>query len=202
MASVIQICNRALGRVGNSRTMNSLTERTKEAATCSLFFEDMRDAVLSDFDWNFALTRVALADLGTPPPDWQYSYAYPSDCMRATELFMPGKHLHGMRSPKIIFETAANSDGNGRVILTNQPQAWLLYVRRITDPTMFDAIFSDALAWRLAAEIAMPITGNANLGTAAQNRYTQVIASAGAHSMNEAQEEDEPMSDIARARLC
>jgi len=164
MASVIQICNRALGRVGNSRTMNSLTERTKEAATCSLFFEDMRDAVLSDF--------------------------------------MPGKHLHGMRSPKIIFETAANSDGNGRVILTNQPQAWLLYVRRITDPTMFDAIFSDALAWRLAAEIAMPITGNANLGTAAQNRYTQVIASAGAHSMNEAQEEDEPMSDIARARLC
>ncbi|MEY8773816.1 hypothetical protein AB9K30_02345 [Klebsiella pneumoniae] len=58
MASVINICNIALARIGNSRTINSLTEKTKEAYTCNLFYESMRDAVLADNDWNFAMSRV------------------------------------------------------------------------------------------------------------------------------------------------
>lgn len=31
MASEIEICNIALSRIGNSRTINSLTEKSKEA---------------------------------------------------------------------------------------------------------------------------------------------------------------------------
>ncbi len=80
MASVVEICNRALSNIGNSRSINSLTEASKEAGECSLHFEACRDAVLSDFDWNFATKRVALADTSNPPPDWEYAYQYPSDC--------------------------------------------------------------------------------------------------------------------------
>ena len=71
MASVVEICNRALSNIGNSRSINSLTEASKEAGECSLHFEACRDAVLSDFDWNFATKRVALADTSNPPPDWE-----------------------------------------------------------------------------------------------------------------------------------
>lgn len=67
MASVVEICNRALSNIGNSRSINSLTEASKEAGECSLHFEACRDAVLSDFDWNFATKRVALADTSNPP---------------------------------------------------------------------------------------------------------------------------------------
>jgi hypothetical protein len=80
MASVINICNIALARIGNSRTINSLTEKTKEAYTCNLFYESMRDAVLADNDWNFAMSRVVLADLGDPAPGWLFRYQYPTDC--------------------------------------------------------------------------------------------------------------------------
>ena len=76
MASVINICNIALARIGNSRTINSLTEKTKEAYTCNLFYESMRDAVLADNDWNFAMSRVVLADLGDPAPGWLFRYQY------------------------------------------------------------------------------------------------------------------------------
>lgn len=65
MASVINICNIALARIGNSRTINSLTEKTKEAYTCNLFYESMRDAVLADNDWNFAMSRVVWLTLAT-----------------------------------------------------------------------------------------------------------------------------------------
>lgn len=54
MASVIEICNRALSNIGNSRSINSLTEASKEAGQCSLHFDSCRDAALADFDWNFA----------------------------------------------------------------------------------------------------------------------------------------------------
>ncbi len=38
MASVVEICNRALSNIGNSRSINSLTEASKEAGNvrCTL----------------------------------------------------------------------------------------------------------------------------------------------------------------------
>ena len=90
MASVIEICNRALSNIGNSRSINSLNEASKEADQCSLHFDACRDAALADFDWNFATKRLALADTNNPPPDWQYAYQYPTDCVRITEIMVPG----------------------------------------------------------------------------------------------------------------
>ncbi len=46
---------------GASRTINSLTEKSKEAGLCDLHYESARLEVLADFDWNFAIKRVALA---------------------------------------------------------------------------------------------------------------------------------------------
>lgn len=43
MASVIEICNRALSNIGNSRSINSLNEASKEAGQCSLHFDACRD---------------------------------------------------------------------------------------------------------------------------------------------------------------
>ena len=150
MASVVEICNRALSNIGNSRSINSLTEASKEAGECSLHFEACRDAVLSDFDWNFATKRVALADTSNPPPDWEYAYQYPSDCLRITEIMLPG-----VRNPtaamRVQYEVGADTNGTGKLIYTDQPQAWLKYVSRVSDVNMFDAIFMEALAWRLAA---------------------------------------------------
>ncbi len=200
MPSVIEICNRALSNIGNSRSINSLNEASKEAGECSLHFDACRDAVLSDFDWNFASRRVALADTNSPPPDWQYAYRYPTDCLRITAIMVPG-----VRNPasadRVHYQVGADSSGTGKLIYTDQPQAWLKYVMRITDVNMFDAIFQEALAWRLAAAINMALTGSADLGNNALNMYYRVILSAGSHSMNESQEPVQPESEFTIARL-
>ncbi|MGR7394096.1 hypothetical protein ACU63O_11170 [Klebsiella aerogenes] len=90
MASVIEICNRALSNIGNNRSINSLNEASKEAGQCSLYYESIRDAVLADFDWNFATKTVALADTNNPPLDWDYAYTYPTDCLKIIEIPVPG----------------------------------------------------------------------------------------------------------------
>lgn len=200
MASVVEICNRALSNIGNSRSINSLNEASKEAGECSLHFDACRDSVLADFDWNFATKRVALADTGAPPPDWKFAYQYPTDCVRITEIMVPG-----VRNPtaaqRISYEVGADANGTGKLIYTDQEDAWLKYVGRVTDVNMYDAIFSEALAWRLAAAINMALTGNADLGNNALNMYGRVILSAGSHSLNESQEPVMPESEFTSARL-
>lgn len=200
MASVVGICNLALSNIGNSRSINSLEEASKEADVCSLHYEQCRDSVLADFDWNFATKRVALADTGAPPADWQYAYRYPTDCVRITEIMLPG-----VRNPtaaqRIPYEVGVDAAGTGKLIYTDQQDALLKYVMRITDVNMFDAIFIEALAWRLAAAINMTLTGSADLGNNALNMYGRVILSAGSHSMNESQEPVQPESDFTNARL-
>ncbi|MEH3248499.1 hypothetical protein POV86_04380 [Enterobacter roggenkampii] len=200
MASVIEICNRALSNIGNSRSINSLNEASKEADQCSLHFDACRDAALADFDWNFATKRLALADTNNPPPDWQYAYQYPTDCVRITEIMVPG-----VRNPtaamRIEYVVGSNEDLTGKLIYTDQPKAWLKYVARVTDVNMYDAIFMEALSWRLAAAINMALTGSADLGNNALTMYNRVILSAGSHSQNESQEPQPPVDEFTAARL-
>ena len=201
MASVIEICNIALSRLGSSRTINSLTEKSKEAGLCDLHFESARLEVLADFEWNFAIKRVALADTGSAPNDWQYAYRYPTDCLRITDIMVPG-----MRNPaermRIEYQVGSDADGTGRLIYTDQENAWLRYVSDITDPNMFDPLFRSALAWKLASELGMSLSSSPNLVQNALTMYSQIIRSAGSHSMNESQEPVEPQSEFTSARLC
>lgn len=200
MSSVIEICNLALSNIGNSRSINNLNEQSKEAGACDLHYESCRDSVLADFDWNFATKRVALADTGNPPPDWQYAYQYPTDCLRITEIMVPGQR-YPTAAMRVQYEVGADYAGTGKLIYTDQPSAWLKYVSRVDDVNMFDAIFVEALAWRLAAAINMQLTGDASLGNNALNMYSVVIRSAGTHSMNESQEPAAPESEFTTARL-
>lgn len=200
MASVIEICNIALSRLGNSRTINSLQEQSKEAGLCDLHYDSAREEVLSDFNWNFATKRVAMADTGNAPSDWQYAYRYPTDCLRITEIMVPGMRNAPERM-RIQYEVGSDDDGTGRLIYTDQPDAWLKYVAKVTDPNMFDALFRSALAWKLAAEIGMPLATAPTLVQNALTMYAQIIRSAGSHSMNESQEPEEPISEFTSARL-
>ncbi len=199
MASVVEICNRALSNIGNSRSINSLTEASKEAedVRCTL-----RPAVMLCF---LILTGTLL------PNAWRLQIqaihrltgnmrisTRPIVCALLKLCFC------GVRNPtaamRVQYEVGADTNGTGKLICTDQPQAWLKYVSRVTDVNMFDAILWRR--WRrLAAAINMALTGNADLGTFALNMYNRVILSAGSHSQNESQEPQPPVDEFTIARL-
>ncbi|EMJ5971364.1 hypothetical protein GWI96_05725 [Proteus sp. G4380] len=200
MASEIEICNIALSRIGNSRSINSMTEASKEAVQCNLHYAQCRDSVLADFPWNFATKKVALANTNNPPPNWTYAYRYPNDCLKAIGIVEP--HQKYRRPDTAIhFHVGSDENGTGRLIFTDHPSAWLEYVARITDVNMFDALFKDALAWRLAAELARPLASNAGIGGEALQIYQGVIKSAAAHSLSESAEPTDYMDEFTQARL-
>ncbi|MEW5725319.1 MAG: hypothetical protein AB1896_19550 [Thermodesulfobacteriota bacterium] len=166
MAGKIQICNMALGRLG-ANLINALNEPNKEARLCNLFYDDLRDELLRDHAWGFATVRSSLARLsGIAPGPWEYQYQVPSDCLRVLFLVSsPGTKVNEFRV-------------EGRKLYTNLDEATIVYVRRETDATRFDQHFVRALAARLAAELALPITDQKSLAEAMWALYERELARA------------------------
>lgn len=197
MASVVQICNMALTRIGQSQVINSIDEQSLAAELCSLHYEDARDAVLRDFDWPFAEARVYLADIGSPPMNWCYRYRYPTDCIKARRIAIPGNE-NPRSDDRIPFKII--HAGGGRAIITNQPQAELVYTTKVEDTTYFDPLFVSALAWRLASEIAMGLQARPENYQAAQQQYLFAVGQAEAVALAEEQRMPLPESEFISVR--
>ena len=182
----VDLCNRALSRLGTRATIAALSENSTEARTVSIWYAATRDALLHAHDWNFARRRIALAELGSPSPrdkgGWAYRFALPSDCLRLLRLEAPP----GQPSPR--FEVAGDGGGNGggRVVLCDEAAPRAVYTARIADPALFDPGFAQALVDQLAAHVAYPVTQKTDLAVRLAQAARLALAEAMAADSREA----------------
>lgn len=169
MATEVSICSNALRRLGDS-PITSLTDDTERARLCNAFYPDARDHVLRAHPWNFAITRASLAKLSdTPAYGFSYMFALPTDpyCLRVLE----------MEYADYIFKIE-NDATNGRVLLTDESTAKILYIARITDPTLFDAMFVETLTSKLAVDLSYAITGSQQVQAQMEKMYQAKLSEA------------------------
>jgi hypothetical protein len=170
MASEVDICNLALAHLGDSATVASLNppEGSAQAEHCARFYPIARDSLLEMHTWGFATRRVSLALLGSGWPEWNYSYAQPSDAINIIAVLPPDASddysigaanvpaaAGGSYVPQ-AFSCEVDGDGNA-VILTDQADAVLRYTSVVTDTTKFSPLFTVALSWHLASMLAGPL---------------------------------------------
>lgn len=153
MASDIGIVNSALLKIGASKTIVSLTDDTPNAIKANAIFDIVRDALVRGGGWNFATTRVQLAQSTTIPAfDYDFAYPLPADWLRTLRVY-------------------DNDAGGGTVeyriegtsILSYATEIWLLYLRRVTDPNVMTADFRELLSLKLAVELAIPVANSKSL---------------------------------------
>lgn len=175
MASEVDICNLALGHLGDAATVSSIDppEGSAQAEHCARFHPIARDSLLEMHDWNFATTRVVLAELTSAWSEWKYCYACPTDAINllavmsneaaddyninsSSQLIQSGLMTTSASYAPQPFSQETLPDGT-LVIYTNQENAMLRYSRSVTDTTIFSALFVDALAWYLASFLAGPV---------------------------------------------
>lgn len=90
----VDICNLALGYLGDTANITSLAERSVQAQFCSRFYPIARKTLLEMHNWGFATKRVKLAEVTNPTlaiaqgvdptidqGTWLYAYALPSDAV-------------------------------------------------------------------------------------------------------------------------
>mgnify|MGYP001601781360 CR=1 FL=1 len=161
--TAVTICSQALRELGENG-ITALTENSTAGRLCNALYDKERRKELRAHRWNFAIKRVALAQLGTAPA-FGYSYAYtlPSDALRILE-----EQYHDT-------DFKVENQGGVRVVVTDSGTFNALYVANITDPTLFDADFVDAFVARMKWKMAYPITGSAAKEQQAKADYeTQV----------------------------
>jgi hypothetical protein len=168
VASEVEICNRALQKLGAQR-ITSLTENSRNARECNAAYSVIRDAELRAHPWSFARARAALAADGTAPAfGYSYQYQLPADFLRMIE--------DNDRSRRTQL---ADRQIEGGYVLTDQGgPLQLVYIRAVTDPNLFDPMFAEAFSTRLALELVEKITESSTKKESLREDYKTAIRAA------------------------
>jgi hypothetical protein len=158
----VAICNLALSRVGEKANVVSInpTDGTELSEACARFYPLALGAVLEAHPWSFATKRVTLAQRqGYISDPWLYAFSAPDDFARTIDVRGASGYPYTMRpgysKPRFTrIEYAMEADAAGLVFLANEEQVMLRYVVNNPKPVFFPFVFVDALAWRLAGDLA------------------------------------------------
>lgn len=192
----VTICNLALAHLAGKSKLVSLEAESsdKELYFARLVWDLSVEETLRDHWWGFATKHQALASVGDPPEDWAYRYAYPSDCIEARYIVKSEAEL------PIAFEVALGDDEATRVLLTDREAATLCYTARVTNTSAMSVPFVTALAWRIASNIALPLTGDPELQKWASQMYMAQLNRSAALDSNERHERLDHTVDWLSAR--
>lgn len=159
MTSRVEICNRALDKLG-SAPITSLQDDTKAARACARMFDAIRDAELRDHQWNFAIARTELPALAEAPAfGFARQFQLPGDCLKV-----------------VAIDPRGDWKVEGRRILTDLPAPLrMTYVKQADDPSAFDALFVEALSARLASELCESLTQSNTKKRMAMEDYGQAV---------------------------
>ena len=177
ISSAVSICNRALALVGGTRTISSLLETSTEANVCRRVYDASLRSMLAEHPWSWCRSVASLAQATeVAVPGFIYSYNFPASCLYLHRVFNEETESGGFQQFVV--------DGT-RMIFTNLYQAYAEYTK-LPEEDIFPPLFAEALAWRVATEISVALSGgNINKREHLYNFYREAVANAAALDANE-----------------
>lgn len=137
MATELSICNSALIKLG-AEPITALTDLNKRAKLCASQYPILKEKLLNEHPWNFAIAReVLVANSTTPAFGYSNSFDLPTDYIRALD--------------------ADNGDTDyqreGEQLLANSDSIELRFILSV-DEDEFTNSFAEALAFELAHDLS------------------------------------------------
>lgn len=188
--SPAQLGRLALGILGIETNLESLNENRPEAGVVSTFIDVARQQVLSSYDWGFARTTQVLSKSSSNPVnDWGYAYDAPSDMLIARAIINPLGRTQDVPESQIQIL-------NGRkTIMTDIPEASLIYTADLTDYSFFTAPCFMALAHLVAAYAGPSLIGDRARGLRLFELYTTMVKQAASADINQDVDHDSQVPD-------
>jgi len=214
-SSAAAICNRAIGHCQLAGQIDGelADDTSAEGMACAEVYEALRDELLAAHDWPWATKQAALqllfevADLTEfERNDWLYCYALPSDYLKLRGLWP------GMRAPSKdwqvphAIENYSSDDVTEQTVLFTDLEASdalpvvMRYTRQVTDVNLFPPSFVNALALRIAFEIASQVKKDHALTDRLERRAQVALLDAIAHAKNSEQQDQPAPSKYLRVR--
>lgn len=156
MASKVQICNRALVRLGAKR-ITSLTDDTPEAILCNTLFNDVADEVMSEGPWSTTITRATLAKT-TNTPVYGFSNEFQLPVLPLALRVLEINELQTTTGGTFTNTTIDYSIEQDK-LLTDLDAVSIRYIGRITDTEKYGVYLTTAIIFRMGAEMSFSLAG-------------------------------------------
>ena len=170
MVSAVDICNLALISLGQPTVVAIDPPDTNSLAAklCGQIYPMLRDEVIRAAPWRRLKTRVELAaDPAAPVFGYTTKFAFPADMQRLLDVIVSGN----------IRVSDYNVEGD--FILCNESgPLQIRYIKDSINPDDWDSIMRNAIAYRLAADLAEPLTQDASKKQYAMAKYDMIIKEA------------------------
>ncbi len=185
MSSPVSICNIALSWLGE-KPIISFDDPTNTAQLCKVNYEPLRDAVLEERVWTFAVARIKPARLSDDPPyGFDAYFQIPPDVIKVLQVSKAAAVDNSGVYASPRFDTGQGKESpipwnrEGDRIATSQATAiYARVLKRIEDTNKFSAMFVQALAARIAMDLCIPITENRTLQEQMTTLYAAKLAMA------------------------
>lgn len=150
MVDRVSVSNLVLSKLGDEDQLTDPDDDRKPARAIKAVWDLVRDIVLRAHPWNFAIRQASLT-ASDPAPEFIYTHGFtlPSDFLRLDPTQMEPYHIRD----------AYQLEG-GRLLANTPGPVQIRYVARIAEVGLWDPLFIEAFACRLAYQIADRITGD------------------------------------------
>ncbi|MFV2057288.1 MAG: hypothetical protein ACC707_12525 [Thiohalomonadales bacterium] len=190
--SPVEICNLALGWLGGDLII-SLDDESVEAKLCKANYALLRDAVLEEREWTFAVKRLEPAQLVTGPLyGFDNAFQIPPEVLRVLQVSRAGTVVDGALIEGSFLSATRGGTGTGRetriewnregdqIMANNADRIFIRALIRIEDTTKFSPSFDQAFAARMAMELSIPITNSRALQKDMASLYAEKMRLAAA----------------------
>lgn len=194
----VSIFNLALNAIGGRSNLSSTTERDRGAEVCRLWYPVVRDQVLAAAPWPSCkdFRRLSLLKArgdgnwvsGDPEPGYAYAYSSPAEM------------LHPRYMSDFSQFSMSSYAGDIKAINSNSPDPVLCFTKRNYVVGSWESELQMAIAYGLAANIVMPLTGKAQRAQLLINQANDLVLTARQNAANEGDERFESIPDWISAR--
>jgi hypothetical protein len=190
--SDVDICNMALGFIGDTATITNIKppDQSAQAQLCSKFYPMALRSTLEMHNWAFATRRSECTPVGVEPghdddhdhdhdhdasvcdcAEWEYFYQLPRHFLKAIAV-LPNEATNDYEHSQ-DFTVQLDSTGVPR-LYTDTEDAVMLYTEYVAETHLFPPMFQMAVAWHLASMLAGPIL-KGEVGSAESKRCLQMM---------------------------
>lgn len=189
MYTQTEVCNMALGLIGEGHMIDDIDEHSVTAEACKRYFNLCLDSCNGAYNWSFARRdeviddTYLLSDVVALP--YRYAYKVPEDVFKILRLgdVTDSSETETLGYRGTIQFSFRNYD-NQKILVTDKEAPFTIqYQCRITDVGICDALFIEALSYLLAHKLCSCIIRDASatsFGTYMYKMYATVLGRAAA----------------------
>ena len=188
-ATELAVINKALTNLGMKRiTSSDLSgDLNKAARLVNATYENLRNSLLQDHPWNFAIFRADVTkNAYTPEFDFLYAYDFPNGTTPASKpaalriLEVDEKPYWSWRSGGWFLEPSLHDwkVENNQILSDHDTPLSIKYIGLVTDTAEMTPMFTDLLAEMCAMEWVESLTSSNSLAERIERRFSAKLREA------------------------